>query len=192
MGPYPTSSGPRKKGRLLHNAQCPEAGGRWLGYALFQQIVSDVVDEFRLVIGDVLLGFLTPASWKQPASWHERVDPSAPLATSTTERSTTCQWWGLFSEMPALELPGPFTVLDKFHIVNEAYKYWSKARLLEKRTTQSVLGAVKTGKLCASKPKHRASHSSPNGHQGNHQDPRKGFTLWRKTVGVFTVVLEMI
>jgi len=43
-------------GRLLHNAQCPEAGGRWVGYALFQQIVSDVVNEFRLDIGDVIFG----------------------------------------------------------------------------------------------------------------------------------------
>jgi oleate hydratase len=40
-------------------------------------------------------------------------------------------FWDVFSEIPALELPAPFTVLDEFRIVNDADKNWSKARLLE-------------------------------------------------------------
>jgi oleate hydratase len=42
-------------------------------------------------------------------------------------------FWDVFSEIPALELPKPFTVLDEFRIVNDADKNWSKARLLEKQ-----------------------------------------------------------
>jgi oleate hydratase len=42
-------------------------------------------------------------------------------------------FWDVFSEIPALELPEPFTVLDEFRIVNDADKNWSKARLLEKQ-----------------------------------------------------------
>lgn len=42
-------------------------------------------------------------------------------------------FWDVFSEIPALELPAPFTVLDEFRIVNDADKNWSKARLLEKQ-----------------------------------------------------------
>jgi oleate hydratase len=41
--------------------------------------------------------------------------------------------WDVFSEIPALELPHPFSVLDEFRIVNDADKNWSKARLLEKQ-----------------------------------------------------------
>ena len=42
-------------------------------------------------------------------------------------------FWDVFSEIPALELPAPFTVLDEYRIVNDADKNWSKARLLEKQ-----------------------------------------------------------
>lgn len=42
-------------------------------------------------------------------------------------------FWDVFSEIPALELPTPFTVLDEYRIVNDADKNWSKARLLEKQ-----------------------------------------------------------
>lgn len=42
-------------------------------------------------------------------------------------------FWDVFSEIPALELPPPFTVLDEYRIVNDADKNWSKARLLEKQ-----------------------------------------------------------
>jgi len=42
-------------------------------------------------------------------------------------------FWDIFSEIPALELPAPFTVLDEFRIVNDADKNSSKARLLEKQ-----------------------------------------------------------
>jgi oleate hydratase len=42
-------------------------------------------------------------------------------------------FWDVFSEIPALELPAPFTVLDEFRIVNDADKNWSKARLVEKQ-----------------------------------------------------------
>ncbi len=42
-------------------------------------------------------------------------------------------FWDVFSEIPALELPEPFTVLDEYRIVNDADKNWSKARLLEKQ-----------------------------------------------------------
>lgn len=42
-------------------------------------------------------------------------------------------FWDVFSEIPALEMPKPFTVLDEYRIVNDADKNWSKARLLEKQ-----------------------------------------------------------
>lgn len=42
-------------------------------------------------------------------------------------------FWDVFSEIPALELPEPFTVLDEYRIVNDADKNWSKARLLEQQ-----------------------------------------------------------
>jgi oleate hydratase len=42
-------------------------------------------------------------------------------------------FWDVFSEIPALELPEPFTVLDEYRILNDADKNWSKARLLEKQ-----------------------------------------------------------
>ncbi|AOY86854.1 oleate hydratase [Marinobacter salinus] len=42
-------------------------------------------------------------------------------------------FWDVFSEIPALELPEPFTVLDEYRIVNDSDKNWSKARLLEKQ-----------------------------------------------------------
>ncbi|WP_295413285.1 oleate hydratase, partial [uncultured Thiodictyon sp.] len=42
-------------------------------------------------------------------------------------------FWDVFSEIPALELPAPFTVLDEYRIVNDADKNWSKARLLERQ-----------------------------------------------------------
>lgn len=42
-------------------------------------------------------------------------------------------FWDVFSEIPALDLPEPFTVLDEYRILNDADKNWSKARLLEKQ-----------------------------------------------------------
>lgn len=42
-------------------------------------------------------------------------------------------FWDVFSEIPALELPTPFSVLDEYRIVNDSDKNWSKARLLEKQ-----------------------------------------------------------
>ncbi len=42
-------------------------------------------------------------------------------------------FWDVYAEIPALELPAPFTVLDEYRIVNDADKNWSKARLLEKQ-----------------------------------------------------------
>lgn len=42
-------------------------------------------------------------------------------------------FWDMFSEIPALELPEPFTVLDEYRLVNDPDKNWSKARLLEKQ-----------------------------------------------------------
>ncbi|WP_205963874.1 oleate hydratase [Pseudoruegeria sp. SK021] len=42
-------------------------------------------------------------------------------------------FWDVFSEIPALELPEPFTVMDEYRIVNDTDKNWSKARLLEKQ-----------------------------------------------------------
>ncbi len=42
-------------------------------------------------------------------------------------------FWDVFSEIPALDLPRPFTVLDEYRLVNDADKNWSKARLLEKQ-----------------------------------------------------------
>jgi len=45
--------------------------------------------------------------------------------------ATYQNFWDVFSEIPALELPEPFTVLDEFRLVNDADKNWSKARLLE-------------------------------------------------------------
>ncbi|MFT4818878.1 MAG: oleate hydratase [Marinobacter psychrophilus] len=47
--------------------------------------------------------------------------------------ATYQNFWDVFSEIPALELPAPFTVLDEYRIVNDADKNWSKARLLEKQ-----------------------------------------------------------
>ena len=41
-------------------------------------------------------------------------------------------FWDVFSEIPAFELPAPFTVLDEIRVVNDADKNWSKARLIEK------------------------------------------------------------
>ncbi|NVK38998.1 MAG: oleate hydratase [Gammaproteobacteria bacterium] len=42
-------------------------------------------------------------------------------------------FWDVFSEIPALELPEPFSVLDEYRIVNDADKNWSKSRLLHKQ-----------------------------------------------------------
>ncbi|MGM0434838.1 MAG: oleate hydratase [Pseudomonadota bacterium] len=42
-------------------------------------------------------------------------------------------FWDVFSEIPALDLPEPFTVLDEYRILNDADKNWSRARLLEKQ-----------------------------------------------------------
>ena len=59
-------------------------------------------------------------------------------------------FWDVFSEIPALELPAPFTVLDEFRIVNDADKNWSKARLLEKQgqiRDSSIMGLSKLQQL---------------------------------------------
>ncbi|MGM0451075.1 MAG: oleate hydratase, partial [Pseudomonadota bacterium] len=42
-------------------------------------------------------------------------------------------FWDVFSEIPALDLPEPFTVLDEYRVLNDADKNWSRARLLEKQ-----------------------------------------------------------
>ena len=42
-------------------------------------------------------------------------------------------FWDVFSEIPALELPAPFTVLDEYRIVNDSDKNFSRARLLERQ-----------------------------------------------------------
>ena len=55
-------------------------------------------------------------------------------------------FWDVFSEIPALELPAPFTVLDEYRIVNDVDKNWSKARLLEKQgqlKDSSIMGLTK-------------------------------------------------
>lgn len=59
-------------------------------------------------------------------------------------------FWDVFSEIPALELPAPFTVLDEFRIVNDADKNWSKARLLENQgqiKDFSIMGLSKLQQL---------------------------------------------
>ena len=59
-------------------------------------------------------------------------------------------FWDVFSEIPALELPEPFTVLDEYRIVNDADKNWSKARLLEKQgkvKDSSTMGLSKLQQL---------------------------------------------
>jgi oleate hydratase len=56
------------------------------------------------------------------------------LVRGGREMEVTYQnFWDVFSEIPALELPAPFTVLDEYRIVNDADKNVSKARLLEKQ-----------------------------------------------------------
>ena len=56
-------------------------------------------------------------------------------------------FWDVFSEIPALELPAPFTVLDEFRIVNDADKNWSKARLLEKQGKLADFSTMGLSKL---------------------------------------------
>ncbi|MBC7736765.1 MAG: oleate hydratase [Candidatus Saccharibacteria bacterium] len=58
-------------------------------------------------------------------------------------------FWDVFSEIPALELPAPFTVLDEFRVVNDADKNWSKARLLEKQ------GLIKDSSTMGLSPAHQ-------------------------------------
>jgi oleate hydratase len=56
-------------------------------------------------------------------------------------------FWDIFSEIPALELPEPFTVLDEYRIVNDADKNWSKARLLEKQGQLKDFSTMDLNKL---------------------------------------------
>ncbi|NDP63095.1 MAG: oleate hydratase [Polaromonas sp.] len=56
-------------------------------------------------------------------------------------------FWDVFSEIPALELPAPFTVLDEYRIVNDADKNFSKARLLEKQGQIKDFSTMGLGKL---------------------------------------------
>ena len=56
-------------------------------------------------------------------------------------------FWDVFSEIPALELPEPFTVLDEYRIVNDADKNWSKARLLEKQGQLKDFSTMDLSKL---------------------------------------------
>ncbi len=56
-------------------------------------------------------------------------------------------FWDVFSEIPALELPAPFTVLDEYRIVNDADKNWSKARLLEKQGQIKDFSTMELSKL---------------------------------------------
>ena len=41
--------------------------------------------------------------------------------------------WDMFQDVPALELPEGFSVLDEYRLVNDADPNWSKARLMHKR-----------------------------------------------------------
>ncbi len=56
-------------------------------------------------------------------------------------------FWDVFSEIPALELPAPFTVLDEFRIVNDADKNWSKARLLKDQGQITDFATMGLGRL---------------------------------------------
>jgi oleate hydratase len=56
-------------------------------------------------------------------------------------------FWDVFSEIPALELPAPFTVLDEYRIVNDADKNWSKARLLENQGQLKDFSTMDLSKL---------------------------------------------
>mgnify|MGYP003636478898 FL=1 len=56
-------------------------------------------------------------------------------------------FWDVFSEIPAVELPKPFTVLDEYRIVNDADKNWSKARLLEKQGQIGDFSTMGLGRL---------------------------------------------
>jgi len=59
-------------------------------------------------------------------------------------------FWDVFSEIPALELPEPFTVLDEYRLVNDPDKNWSKARLLEKQgriRDSSTMGLTRSQQL---------------------------------------------
>lgn len=42
-------------------------------------------------------------------------------------------FWDLFQDIPALELPEPYSVLDEYRLVNDNDPNWSKARLLHNR-----------------------------------------------------------
>ncbi|WP_430390786.1 oleate hydratase [Dyella sp. 20L07] len=42
-------------------------------------------------------------------------------------------FWDLFQDVPALELPEGFSVLDEYRLVNDADPNWSKARLMHKQ-----------------------------------------------------------
>jgi len=50
-------------------------------------------------------------------------------------------------EIPALERPKPFTMLDEFRIVNSADTKWSKAPLLEKQGQIGVISTMKPSEL---------------------------------------------
>ncbi|WP_024898647.1 oleate hydratase [Brucella rhizosphaerae] len=42
-------------------------------------------------------------------------------------------FWDIFQDVPALELPAPYSVLDEYRLVNDNDPNWSKARLMHKR-----------------------------------------------------------
>lgn len=42
-------------------------------------------------------------------------------------------FWDLFQDVPALELPAPYSVLDEYRYVNDNDPNWSKARLMHKQ-----------------------------------------------------------
>ncbi|WP_114240335.1 oleate hydratase [Dyella sp. C9] len=42
-------------------------------------------------------------------------------------------FWDMFQDVPALELPAGFSVLDEYRLVNDADPNWSKARLLHRQ-----------------------------------------------------------
>jgi oleate hydratase len=42
-------------------------------------------------------------------------------------------FWDLFQDVPALELPPPFSVLDEYRLVNDADPNWSKSRLMHRQ-----------------------------------------------------------
>ncbi len=74
-----------------------------------------------------------------------------PSVRGQREMEMTYQnFWDVFFEISALELPEPFTVLDEYWVVNDADKNWSKARLLEKQGQIRDFSTMHAGADCSS------------------------------------------